>query len=227
MPEPIQIATPPEAAPLHSQNAVVLPKRKDRRALSAYRHGITGQIVLLSQADQVAYDEHCRGYFKTYNPHTPVARDLVQLIADDRWRLKLASSVESAMLADEMANHSESIADNEEVDHALCRSRAFAAKGADINLISIYENRLQKKIDRNVAELRQHEADYAARMEKALEQADLLGEEAERNGEDVDQWIDGLLAGFVFSTLDMKRMLLRRRSLARARENRGKPKKAA
>ena len=223
MPDTIAV---PEVA-TRPLEAVEPPKLKDRRALSAFRHGITGQVVLVTQADQVAYDEHCQGYFRTYNPQTPVARDLVQLVADDRWRLKIAASLESAMLADEMMKHSETICENDEVNHALIRARAWSAKGGNLNLLSVYSSRLQKQIDRNIAELRRHEADYAARLENAFEEAELLTEEAERNGEDVDSWIGGIISGFVFSIRDMKAMLLRRRTLAKAREHRIRQKKAA
>ncbi|MGA7234495.1 MAG: hypothetical protein WBY44_02375, partial [Bryobacteraceae bacterium] len=52
-------------------------KPRDRRALSAYRHGLTGQIILLTDADRVAYEKHCKGYHQSFEPRGPVETDLV------------------------------------------------------------------------------------------------------------------------------------------------------
>jgi hypothetical protein len=43
-------------------------KPRDRRALSAYRHGLTGQIILLTDADRAAYEKHCQGYHQSLRP---------------------------------------------------------------------------------------------------------------------------------------------------------------
>jgi hypothetical protein len=37
------------------------PKPRDRRAFNAYRHGLTGQVLINTPADQAAYDKHCQG----------------------------------------------------------------------------------------------------------------------------------------------------------------------
>lgn len=41
---------------------------RDSRSLRAYRHGLTGQIVLLTEADRMAYEKHCQGYRKSLDP---------------------------------------------------------------------------------------------------------------------------------------------------------------
>jgi hypothetical protein len=47
------------------------PKPRDRRALSAYRHGLTGQIQLFTDADRAAYEKHCQGYHQSLAPPRP------------------------------------------------------------------------------------------------------------------------------------------------------------
>ena len=46
-------------------------KPRDRRALSAYRHGLTGQIILLTDADRAAYEKHCQGYHQVSRAQRP------------------------------------------------------------------------------------------------------------------------------------------------------------
>src|ERR1700761_7573849 len=94
------------------------PPKRDRRALSAYRHGITGQIVLMTQADQIAYQHHCAGYVRSFAPVGDVEMDTVQFLADDRWRLKRAAALQSAILAAELGESDEIVSGNDEVDAA-------------------------------------------------------------------------------------------------------------
>ena len=79
------------------------PKPRDRRALSAYRHGLTGQIQLFTEADRAAYQKHCQGYHQSLAPRGPIEIDLVQSVADDRWRLKHAACLESGIFAQGIA----------------------------------------------------------------------------------------------------------------------------
>ena len=201
------------------------PKPRDRRALSAYRHGLTGQVVLLTQADQVAYEKHCQGYHKSLSPMGPVEMDLVQQIADDRWRLKHAAALASAIFAAEITQPDELTSNNEEVDTALAQGRAWLAKGGSLQLLSVYENRLQRRFERNMAELRTLQADRKAALEQALEEADLVFQLAESKGEDPDPYLPAIFARFDFSTNDCKRLLLRRRTLQQARKQFPEPKR--
>src|SRR5277367_7192164 len=89
------------------------PKPRDPRALSAYRHGLTGQIILLTPADRAAYETHCEGYHQSFAPAGPVETEVVQLVADDRWRLKHAAALESAMWADSITQPDEITSGND------------------------------------------------------------------------------------------------------------------
>ena len=210
-----------------SPEAAALPKPRDRRALCAYRHGLTGQIVLLTQEDQVAFAEHCRGYFEIMKPMGRVECDVAQIICNDRWRLKRATSLESAVFAAEMNLPDDVACDQPEVADALSMGRAWVEKGGTLALLSVYENRIQRRIERNLVEFRLQQAQRAAAIEKALVEADMLAQEAERNGEDVDKAIDCVLCGFVFSFRDMKRLLNRYRAIETARARYQPIKKAA
>lgn len=219
-----------EATPLvatAAPEAAELPKPKDRRALCAYRHGLTGQIILLTQEDQLAYSDHCRGYMAIMKPLGRVESDLAQIICDDRWRLRRASSLESAVLAAELSLPDEVTCDQPEVAHALSMGRAWVSKGGNIVLLSVYENRIQRRLEKNQDEFRLQQSERNAAVEKAIVEADMLAQEAERNGENVDLAIDCVFSGFVFSFRDMKCFLNRYRALEKARANYKPFKKAA
>ncbi len=208
----------------------IVSKPRDRRALSAYRHGLTGQIHILTPADQVAYDKHCQGYHHSLAPQGPVEIDLVQSIAEDRWRLKRAAALESAIFAADITLPDDVASGNEEIDTALAQGRAWLAKGGNLQLLGLYESRIQRRFEKNMAELRTLQAAREAALQQALEDADLLGQLAESKGEDAAPWQAAVLGKFDFSPADISRLLLRNRCLRQAKKQfrePGKPSKIA
>ncbi len=75
-----------------SQLDLVTPKPRDQRAFNAYRHGLTGHVLIPAPDDREAYTAHCRGILESLAPSGAFETDLTQSIADDRWRLKRAKA---------------------------------------------------------------------------------------------------------------------------------------
>ena len=94
---------------------------------------------------------------------------------DDRWRLHRAASFEDTLFAVEMSGPDEIATGNEEVDAAFAMARAWLAKGKSIELISLYETRIHRNLEKNMAELRRLKAEREAALQQALEEADLVG----------------------------------------------------
>src|SRR6202050_4377814 len=74
-------------------------KAKHSTRLNAYRHGLTGQICLLTADEQQAFDQHCTGIRESLAPVGALEIDLAQSIAEDRWRLKRARAIETGIFA--------------------------------------------------------------------------------------------------------------------------------
>ena len=55
---------------MHEQNESSKPRNP--RAFNAYRHGLTGQIHILTEKDQLAYEKHCAGIRESLSPQTPL-----------------------------------------------------------------------------------------------------------------------------------------------------------
>ena len=215
----------PNETQLTEQPAPWAPKPRDRRALSAYRHGLTGQIHLLTDADRAAYVKHCQGYHQSLAPRGPVEIDLVQAVADDRWRLKHAVSLESSIFADEITQPDEVTSGNAEVDTALAQGRVWISKGGNLQLLGLYESRIQRRFEKNMAEIRTLQVDRKATIQQILEEADLLCQLAESKGEEPEPSHFVSLSRFDFSTADISRLLLRMRSLREARKQFQAPRK--
>jgi hypothetical protein len=153
------------------------------RAFNAYRHGLTGQIHILTEKDQLAYEKHCAGIRESLAPQTPLEASIIQSIADDRWRLHRAASFEDTLFAVEMFGPDEIATGNEEVNAAFAMARAWLAKGKSIELISLYETRIHRNLEKNMAELRRLKAERETALQQALEEADLDAEIARYKGE--------------------------------------------
>src|SRR5271166_1254135 len=80
-------------------NPIAEPKPRDPRALNAYRHGLTGQVLILTPDDQAAYLNHCQGVQQSLTPEGAFESGLVQSVADDRWRLARAGAIENSLFA--------------------------------------------------------------------------------------------------------------------------------
>jgi hypothetical protein len=68
-------------------------------SLNAYKHGLTGQTLILTAEDKPAYDQHCQSYVDLYKPAGRPEQLLVQIIADDYWRALRARALETAQMS--------------------------------------------------------------------------------------------------------------------------------
>ena len=191
-----------------------------------YRHGLTGQIILLTDADRAAYEKHCQGYHLSFAPRGPVEVDLVQ----KPWpmtagALKHAACLESSIFADGITQPDEVTSGNAEVDTALAQGRVWISKGGNLQLLGLYESRIQRRFEKNMAEIRILQVDRRTSLEQLLEEADLLCQLAESKGEEADPSQSITLTRFDLSGPDIIRLVTRRRALREARKKFQDPRK--
>ncbi|MGP8247601.1 MAG: hypothetical protein ACLQVN_24200, partial [Bryobacteraceae bacterium] len=195
-------------------------KPRDPRALNAYRHGLTGQIHLITPADKLAYDKHCHGILESLAPAGALETDLAQSIADDRWRLKRAVAIEQTIFAIGLGRDGVNPNGNPEIEASFAQARTWLDDGKDIQLLNLYEHRIQSRVHKNMQMLRQLQQDRKAALEQAAEEAALLAELAESKGEtfnvERDFPAESLPPQFVFSKPEIARLAAHRRRLAEA-----------
>jgi hypothetical protein len=155
-----------------------LPKPKpqgDPRTLNAYRHGLTGQVRFSTPADEQAYKKHCLGYLECYEPAGRLETDLCQAVADNRWRLKRSAQIENAIVAITLGQPDQMKCNNEEAAIAFAHAYAWLERGKDINLLTLYERRIQRAFQEDLALLEKlQERRYRweqARAQKAAAEA--------------------------------------------------------
>jgi len=195
---------------------------KHRTRLNAYRHGLTGQICIFAPEERAAFDHHCDGIREALAPVGALELDLAQSIAEDRWRLKRARALESSIFALGQSRQVDDTGDpgQAQVDEALAQARTWLTKGKNIQLLALYEERIHRAIEKNMAELRTLRAERQAIHQKAFEEAQLLAQLAYYKGKPYDPAADFpaeiLQQGSDFSTAGINRALLRNRRLKEA-----------
>src|SRR5580658_10887090 len=96
---------------------------KKRSSLNAFRHGLTGQIIVHTAEDQETFNKHCDGIREALGPEGALELDLAQAIAEDRWRLNRARALENSIFALGQSEHIPEDSDNPDVDAALAPAR--------------------------------------------------------------------------------------------------------
>jgi hypothetical protein len=193
---------------------------RKRSSLNAFRHGLTGQIVIHTPEDEQAFKKHCDGIREALAPVGVLEIDLAQAIAEDRWRLNRARAIENSIFAHDQNKPRFQDSGQPDIDAALAQGRTWMLHARSLNLLTTYENRIRRSVEKNTAELRALQAERRAAVAKAEEEARLLVQLAEAEGGDYDPADDfppeSQPLGFVFSRSAIQRQIGRNQRLGRA-----------
>jgi hypothetical protein len=180
---------------------------KRRSSLNAFRHGLTGQIVIHTPEDQAAFQKHCDDIRGSFAPVGALEITLAQSIAEDYWRLNRARALENAVFTLGLQKNSYADGDpNPEVETALALGRTWTQQNRSLQLLTTYERRIRRSIEKNTAELRTLQTQRKQAVAEAEEKARLLVQLAEyeaqhgRNYDPVNDFpSESQPLGFVFS----------------------------
>ena len=146
---------------------------------------------------------------------------LAQRIATDSWRLNRASAIEDNLFALGLQENAGKLCpDDEEIDDALTTARVFTTESKQLQLLTLYEQRLNRAVQKNLALLQSLQAVRKAQCEIAMKaQCEIAMKEAasllrlcEVRGLEYQPAKDG----FVFSTHEIHDAIDRQQRLARA-----------
>jgi hypothetical protein len=171
------------------------------------RHGLTGQISLLPTEDREAHDAFCNELIDSFSPETPMERQLANSIAEDSWRLNRACAIENNMFA---LGHGH---ERREAQIALADAKTFLTQAASFNLLTLYEQRINRNLQRNMKLLKELQAERKAQHDHAMEEAKLLAQLNLMNGLPYEPEQNG----FVFSHTEINRAIDRDNRLKAAK----------
>jgi hypothetical protein len=145
---------------------------KRRSSLNARRHNLTGQVTAMPEEDRIAHDAFSEALIKSMAPQGALELQLAQRIATDSWRLNRSSAIEDNIFALGLIDHSGDIdTEHPELHSALTAARTFTREAKSIELLTLYEQRINRSLQKNLALLQQLQA---TRKAEAAQAAKLL-----------------------------------------------------
>ncbi len=157
---------------------------KRRSSLNARRHNLTGQVTAMTDRRSHRPRRVLRtGMIKAMAPEGALELQLAQRIATDSWRLNRSSAIEDNIFALGLTDHAGDIdVDHPELHAALTAARTFTREAKSIELLTLYEQRINRSLQKNLALLQQLQATRKAERKAELEQAAKLLQLKEKKG---------------------------------------------
>ena len=182
-------------------------------ALNARRHNLTGQVTAMTDADRIMHDAFSASIVENLGPEGAMETQLAQRIATDSWRLNRISAVEDNLFALGHNAHSDDIeTENPEIHAALTAAKVFQEESKQLQLLTLYEQRINRNIQKNLAILQALQAARIAKREAEMTEAKKLLQLSEMKGLRYEPAKDG----FVFSNAQIHAAIDKERRLNRA-----------
>src|SRR5580704_11991936 len=118
---------------------------RKRSRTNALRHGLTGQVNTMTDEDRVAHDKFSDALIQNLAPEGAMEIQLAQRVATDSWRLNRASAIEDNLFALGLDDNDDQVGD------ALTTARVFTKESKQLQLLTLYEQRLNRAIQKNLA----------------------------------------------------------------------------
>src|SRR6267143_2499430 len=127
---------------------------KKRSSLNAYRHGLTGQTIILPAEDLDAYQDFTDTYFKDYKPVGTIEKQLVQSLVDTQWRLNRVAALEHNLIGLGFDEHSDSITtEHPEAHAALVIIEAMREQARPLAVLGLHTARLSRHFEKTLKQL--------------------------------------------------------------------------
>ncbi len=150
------------------------PKSEDGKRISrmnARRHDLTGQVTSMTPEDRIAHDAFSEALIQAMAPEGAIELQFAQRVATDSWRLNRSSAIEDNIFALGFSAHADRNIDHPEIQAAFAAARTFTAEAKSIELLTLYEQRINRGLQRNLALLQTLQATRKAERQAEMDAA--------------------------------------------------------
>jgi hypothetical protein len=185
---------------------------KKRSSLNATRSRLHGQIECLPAEDLAIYHQLLDEVIAEYNPVGPTERFHATSAAQSMWRLQRAAALEQGIFAAGFREKIDAIDSGiPEVDSSLAASATFLERAKELALLTTYETRIRRALEKDLAALKALQTERKAKHEEAVEQAVAFTKYAISRHEDYSPGDDfkpaSAWGGFEFSEPEILRVI--------------------
>jgi hypothetical protein len=172
----------------------------------------------MTDADRIMHDAFSAAIVDSLAPEGAMEIQLAQRIATDSWRLNRLSAVEDNLFAlGHNAKSDEVETEDPEIHAALTAAKVFKEESKQLQLLTLYEQRINRNIQRNLATLQALQVARIARREAEMKEAKKLLQLSEMKGVPYGA-AEISRDGFVFSTAEIHAAIDKDRRLNRANQ---------
>jgi hypothetical protein len=175
-------------------------KGKSITRMNAKRDGLTGQVITLSAEDLPVFEKLKSEMIADLAPKTTMELSLANSIAWDTWHLNHLRAVEMNMYAlgaDDPQIEIDS--DNPQIQTALSAAVTFSNESQKFALMSLYEQRMNRSLHKNLETLRKLQAERKENYKKDRAEEILLARYSDIKGLPYQPPTTPTLNGSVFS----------------------------
>jgi len=175
---------------------------KAKSSRNALKTGLTGRTMILPKGEAELYEHHVLAYAERFNPEGDRETELVQSIADCRWRLGSIPGLEAALYARGFAEFKEMFEDEPEDQRSLLIVGEIMTRyRKDFANLMIQEQRLARRAYQEEQELKTMQRKRMEEFQAELALATQFYLAAKKENKPVD--LSGF--GFEFSISELER----------------------
>ncbi len=202
------------------------PEAKLKVRTNATRDGITGQVITLSATDLPIFEKLKSELIADLAPKTTTELHLASSIAWDTWRLDHLRAIEMNLYSLGTQDPDFNLDCNDpELHTAMSDALTFVKQSKKMGLMSIYEQRLNRSIHKNMEKLAELQAERKRNYEHDLKEEVAIAEASEINGLPYQAPARSSKNGIVFSTAEIQAAANRKSVVSAARSTFGEPKR--
>jgi hypothetical protein len=177
---------------------------KDKVRMNAFKHGFTGQTLIMGEDEAPEYAAFRDEMLQDLAPVGAQEKFLANSITDEAWRLgQIRAHCQNLTAIGAFEGEGGRLIDpacDLRISAAVDRAIAVRSAAKELALLSLYMQRTQRSYERYKRELKEMQEERKAKRAQELEQARMLYQLAETEGQDYDPQRDG----FVFSPPQLK-----------------------
>jgi hypothetical protein len=126
---------------------------KNRTRMNAFKHGLTGQHLMLQAHELETYTALTAALNNEHNPQTETERQLVQHVIDCHTRINRATAIENNILNISMLDQMGTANHPNATDSMLAQAKAWLQRSTEIEKLSRYQARLTRQLLQYTKEL--------------------------------------------------------------------------
>jgi hypothetical protein len=122
------------------------PEGKQRSSLNAFKHGLSGNHLVMQQHEFSAYEDLTQRMLSDLKPVSEPERQIAQKIIDLNFRINRLTAIENNLLNFDMGANEPDFEEDEGIARMMGQATAWKKNAQSFDILGRYESRLSKQL---------------------------------------------------------------------------------